>query len=98
MTIVGHFSLSPLFFTPTELILIVLMQLFYSIILLSNRIDSSKSKTKYYLESLYLIGLLLIEILRIYVKESLHFLPLMITSMYTALGISYSFLKILIQY
>ncbi|KAG9332991.1 hypothetical protein JZ751_013946 [Albula glossodonta] len=98
----GHFSLFPLLFTAPELpIKILLMLLFtlYSFVSLRT-VFRNKGGLISVLEAVYLAGLVPLEVLCEFVypctiwRESFPFIPLLSTSVYCALGISYSFIKL----
>lgn len=108
LSVVGHFSLFPLLFTeaeiPTKLLMMLLYSayIFYSFAILYR--DDRKWKwplpllTNY--ESVYLIGLGAVYLYGEWfhrllgLDKTLPFVPLMITSSYCSIGITYSWLKL----
>nr|CAD7423113.1 unnamed protein product [Timema monikensis] len=103
---VGHYSLFPLLFTGFEIplkVLFLLVHSSYAFISLSNLFDTSHATLSLPLlsvpESLYLLGLVPLFIYECFVHPlsgldaTLPFLPLMLTSVYCAVGISYCWLK-----
>ncbi|KAG7282719.1 hypothetical protein CRUP_017645 [Coryphaenoides rupestris] len=101
----GHYSLFPLLFTPAEFpIKVVLMLLFtlYSFSALRTLFSGERSLL-HPLEALYLLGLVTVEILCEVVfplspwQRTLPFAPLLVTSVYCALGVSYSFVRLYIS-
>uniref|UniRef100_A0A8C4HH53 Alpha-1,3-glucosyltransferase n=1 Tax=Dicentrarchus labrax TaxID=13489 RepID=A0A8C4HH53_DICLA len=93
LTTTGHYSLFPLIFTPAELpIKVVLMLLFV--------IFSGQGSLLRPLESVYLAGLVAVAIACEIVfplspwQQRLPFLPLLATSVYCSVGVSYSFLRL----
>ncbi|XP_062370038.1 probable dolichyl pyrophosphate Glc1Man9GlcNAc2 alpha-1,3-glucosyltransferase isoform X2 [Cinclus cinclus] len=101
----GHFSLFPLLFTPPELpIKILLMLLFtvYSFSSLKSLFRREKPLLNW-LETIYLIQLVPLEIFCEIIfpltpwKQHFPFIPLLLTSVYCALGITYAWLKLYIS-
>ncbi|CAB1315743.1 unnamed protein product [Coregonus sp. 'balchen'] len=86
LTTTGHYSLFPLLFTAAELPIKVLLMLLGSLL---NP-----------LEATYLLGLVAVEILCEVVyplspwQHTLPFVPLLVTSVYCSLGVSYSFIRL----
>ncbi|XP_059912025.1 probable dolichyl pyrophosphate Glc1Man9GlcNAc2 alpha-1,3-glucosyltransferase [Gadus macrocephalus] len=101
----GHYSLFPLLFTPAEFpIKVLLMLLFtiYSFTALRN-LFSGEGSLLHPLEALYLLGLVAVEVLCEVVfplspwQQTLPFVPLLVTSVYCALGVSYSFVRLYVS-
>ncbi|XP_048838571.1 probable dolichyl pyrophosphate Glc1Man9GlcNAc2 alpha-1,3-glucosyltransferase [Brienomyrus brachyistius] len=101
----GHFSLFPLLFTTPELpIKILLMVLFtiYSFTSLRMLFSATRPLISS-VESAYLIGFVPLEILCEFVypltlwQQTLPFIPLMLTSLYCALGVTYSFMRLYVS-
>nr|CAD7443010.1 unnamed protein product [Timema bartmani] len=103
---VGHYSLFPLLFTGFEIplkVLFLLIHSSYAFISLSNLFDTSYAAFSLPLlsvpESLFLLGLVPLFVYECFVHPllgldaTLPFLPLMLTSVYCALGVSYCWLK-----
>ncbi|CAG2064282.1 unnamed protein product [Timema podura] len=103
---VGHYSLFPLLFTGFEIplkVLFLLVHSSYAFISLSNLFDTSRAAFSLPLlsvpESLYLLGLVPLFVYECFVHPllgldaTLPFLPLMLTSVYCAVGVSYCWLK-----
>lgn len=103
---VGHYSLFPLFFTPFEHILkvfILLIHTVYAFVNLSNLFDVKHSRyslpllTK--LESCYVLGLAFLFVFESVLYPMLDlasaypFVPLMLTSVYCAVGVGYCWLR-----
>ncbi|XP_051250881.1 probable dolichyl pyrophosphate Glc1Man9GlcNAc2 alpha-1,3-glucosyltransferase isoform X1 [Dicentrarchus labrax] len=102
LTTTGHYSLFPLIFTPAELpIKVVLMLLFviFSFAAL-RKLYSGQGSLLRPLESVYLAGLVAVAIACEIVfplspwQQRLPFLPLLATSVYCSVGVSYSFLRL----
>ncbi|XP_056140893.1 probable dolichyl pyrophosphate Glc1Man9GlcNAc2 alpha-1,3-glucosyltransferase [Lampris incognitus] len=101
----GHYSLFPLLFTPAELPIKVLLMLLFTIYSFTalRKLFSGQVPLLCPLEAVYLCGLVVIEILCEIVyplspwQQTLPFLPLLATSVYCALGISYSFIRLCIS-
>ncbi|KAG8222357.1 hypothetical protein J437_LFUL015953 [Ladona fulva] len=106
LSTVGHYSLFPLLFTPFEIpikVLLLLLHSLYAYISLSNlfHIPRKLSMVPFLsrVESLYLMGLLPLFLYENIFQSSLGFdkrypfLPLMLTSAYCAIGITYCWLK-----
>lgn len=104
LSTVGHYSLFPLLFTPKETPIKVCLFCTYTLFtfLAMNRLHKSKGKRFFslpllsFLESLYLIGLIPLFVytdglhILLGLSEKLAFLPLLMTSVYCALGVMYS--------
>ncbi|XP_063162015.1 probable dolichyl pyrophosphate Glc1Man9GlcNAc2 alpha-1,3-glucosyltransferase isoform X3 [Candoia aspera] len=100
----GHFSLFPLLFTAPELPIKILLMLLFSVYSFSSlRALFRKEPLLNWLEAVYLIGLIPVEIVCEIVfpftswAQKLPFLPLLLTSVYCALGIIYAWLKLYIS-
>lgn len=107
LCIVGHYSLFPLLFTPFELIIKVLLLLIHSLYAvqnLSNLFDIKQSMTFALpllskLESMYIVCLIFLFIYENVIhtllgwKDKYPFLPLMLTSVYCAIGVFYCWVK-----
>ncbi|XP_062289282.1 probable dolichyl pyrophosphate Glc1Man9GlcNAc2 alpha-1,3-glucosyltransferase [Scomber scombrus] len=98
----GHYSLFPLLHTPAELpIKVVLMLIFtiFSFVAL-RKLHSGRGSLLLPLEVVYLSGLVAVAIACEVVfplspwRQTLPFLPLLATSVYCALGVCYSFLRL----
>ncbi|XP_027888087.1 dolichyl pyrophosphate Glc1Man9GlcNAc2 alpha-1,3-glucosyltransferase [Xiphophorus couchianus] len=98
----GHYSLFPLLFTPAEMIIkvcLMLMFTIYSFTALGN-LHRSQGSLLRPMEIAYLLGLVAVAISCEFVfpllpwRQKLPFLPLLATSVYCALGVSYSFLRL----
>ncbi|EGC32375.1 hypothetical protein DICPUDRAFT_38502 [Dictyostelium purpureum] len=112
LSTVGHYSLFPLLFKPTEITTRILVLAFYTILLYlsiisTNQQSQSKKQNNnnglglYFYEIVYLIGLIGLEIFNIFIHpfylahiEKYSFIALMITSVYTSIGIHYCYLYI----
>jgi alpha-1,3-glucosyltransferase len=104
---VGHYSLTPLLFTPMEIFLkalIILSHSVYAFLQLHQMFDvRSDKKLKLpllsRLETIYILGLVPLFLYEhlihrfMWFSNDLPFLPLMLTSVYCALGISYTWCK-----
>ncbi|KAM6448724.1 dolichyl pyrophosphate Glc1Man9GlcNAc2 alpha-1,3-glucosyltransferase isoform 1-T1 [Liasis olivaceus] len=100
----GHFSLFPLLFTAPELPIKILLMLLFSVYSFSSlKALFRKEPLLNWLEAVYLTGLIPIEIICEIVfpftswAQKLPFLPLLLTSVYCALGIIYAWLKLYIS-
>nr|XP_022319221.1 probable dolichyl pyrophosphate Glc1Man9GlcNAc2 alpha-1,3-glucosyltransferase isoform X1 [Crassostrea virginica]XP_022319426.1 probable dolichyl pyrophosphate Glc1Man9GlcNAc2 alpha-1,3-glucosyltransferase isoform X1 [Crassostrea virginica] len=102
----GHYSLFPLLFTPAETTTKILLMLLYSIFAFSSLGYIYKSNWSLKslpllnsLESIYIIGLLPLELWNSAIfpvldfSEKFPFLPLMLTSVYCSVGIIHSWIK-----
>ncbi|KAJ8275839.1 hypothetical protein COCON_G00075910 [Conger conger] len=98
----GHFSLFPLFFTAPELPIKVLLMLLFSLYSFTSlkmlfRHEGSLLSVP---EAVYLTGLIPLEVFCEFVypwttwQQTLPFIPLLVTSVYCALGVSYSFIML----
>ncbi|KAK7874489.1 hypothetical protein R5R35_001572 [Gryllus longicercus] len=103
---VGHYSLFPLLFTSFELpikVLLLVIHSSYAFVNLSNLFDLKHDTFTLPLltifESLYILGLIPLFLYEnifhswLGINNKLPFLPLMLTSIYCALGVTYSWLK-----
>ncbi|KAG0717319.1 putative dolichyl pyrophosphate Glc1Man9GlcNAc2 alpha-1,3-glucosyltransferase [Chionoecetes opilio] len=100
LSAVGHFSLFPLFFTPQETpikVTALLLHALFTLQVLRAHWGQTLLNT---LETLYLLGLVPLSLLlevgagRLGLGEGLPFLPLMAVSVYCALGVTYSWVKL----
>lgn len=107
MSTIGHFSLFPLIFTPFEnftKVLLLAMSTIYAFLSLGN-IHNSQSRGYLQLplltalESVYLFGIVPLEVYNSFLHpylgltERLPFLPLLLTSVYCAVGVAYCWLR-----
>ncbi|KAM3869037.1 dolichyl pyrophosphate Glc1Man9GlcNAc2 alpha-1,3-glucosyltransferase [Diretmus argenteus] len=101
----GHYSLFPLIFTPAELpikVTLMLMFTLYSFCALRN-LFSVQGSLLHPLEAVYLLGLVAVAIACEIVyplspwQQTLPFLPLLATSLYCALGVSYCFVRLYVS-
>jgi len=108
ISVTGHFSLFPLLFTPFENVLKVVMFLqvtIYSFWALHSYHKSPRESLSWFqlpflnlLESLYIMGLLFLFLFNtlglwaLGLSDRLPFLPLLLTSVYCAVGVTYSWL------
>ncbi|CAJ1063644.1 probable dolichyl pyrophosphate Glc1Man9GlcNAc2 alpha-1%2C3-glucosyltransferase [Xyrichtys novacula] len=101
----GHYSLFPLIFTPAELPIkvgLMLMFVIYSFTAL-RKLHSGPGSLLHPLESVYLLGLVVLGVACEVVvplspwQQKLPFLPLLATSVYCAVGVCYSFLRLYIS-
>ncbi|XP_028840400.1 dolichyl pyrophosphate Glc1Man9GlcNAc2 alpha-1,3-glucosyltransferase isoform X2 [Denticeps clupeoides] len=100
----GHFSLLPLLFTAPELPIKVLLMLLYTLSSFAalKTLFSREGPLLRSMEQLYLMGLIPLEVVCEWVypltawQQTLPFIPLMMTSVYCALGITYSFIRLYI--
>lgn len=105
LTTTGHFSLFPLLFTPPELptkILLMLLFTVYSFSSLKSLFRRERPLLNW-LETIYLIQLVPLEIFCEFIfpltpwKWHYPFVPLLLTSVYCALGVTYAWLKLYIS-
>nr|XP_046267200.1 probable dolichyl pyrophosphate Glc1Man9GlcNAc2 alpha-1,3-glucosyltransferase isoform X2 [Scatophagus argus]XP_046267201.1 probable dolichyl pyrophosphate Glc1Man9GlcNAc2 alpha-1,3-glucosyltransferase isoform X2 [Scatophagus argus]XP_046267202.1 probable dolichyl pyrophosphate Glc1Man9GlcNAc2 alpha-1,3-glucosyltransferase isoform X2 [Scatophagus argus] len=101
----GHYSLFPLIFTSTELpikVVLMLMFVIYSFTAL-RKLHSGQGSLLHPLEAVYLLGLVAMAIACEIVfplspwQQKLPFLPLLATSLYCAVGVCYSFLRLYVS-
>ncbi|XP_013883566.1 dolichyl pyrophosphate Glc1Man9GlcNAc2 alpha-1,3-glucosyltransferase [Austrofundulus limnaeus] len=96
----GHYSLFPLLFTPAELLIKVCLMLMFTIFSFTALRKLHSASLLCPLEVVYLLGLLVVGVVCEVViplspwKQRLPFLPLLVTSVYCSLGVSYSFLRL----
>ncbi|XP_064414043.1 probable dolichyl pyrophosphate Glc1Man9GlcNAc2 alpha-1,3-glucosyltransferase isoform X2 [Latimeria chalumnae] len=101
----GHFSLFPLLFTLPELPIKVFLMLLFTIYSFSSlyALFRKEGKLLSWLEALYLIGLVPLEFFCEIVyplthwQTTLPFIPLLLSSVYCALGIMYSWIRLYIS-
>ncbi|XP_066475221.1 dolichyl pyrophosphate Glc1Man9GlcNAc2 alpha-1,3-glucosyltransferase isoform X2 [Tiliqua scincoides] len=101
----GHFSLFPLLFTAPELPIKILLMLLFTVYSFSslNAIFRRRGPLLNWLETIYLIGLIPLEIFCEVAfpfttwKLKFPFLPLLLTSVYCAVGILYAWLKLYVS-
>lgn len=105
LSITGHYSLFPLLFTTQELpIKLFLMLLFTIFSVTSLKMLFRKGGSLLNpLESMYLLGLIPLELVCEFIypltvwQKTFPFLPLMLTSLYCALGVTYAFIRLYIS-
>uniref|UniRef100_A0A3Q2QCH8 Alpha-1,3-glucosyltransferase n=1 Tax=Fundulus heteroclitus TaxID=8078 RepID=A0A3Q2QCH8_FUNHE len=98
----GHYSLFPLLFTPAELPIKVCLMLMFTIFSFTGlgALHRARGPLLRPLELVYLLGLLAVAIGCEFVfplspwRQRLPFLPLLVTSVYCAAGVCYSFLRL----
>ncbi|XP_052794947.1 probable dolichyl pyrophosphate Glc1Man9GlcNAc2 alpha-1,3-glucosyltransferase [Mya arenaria] len=106
MSTVGHYSLFPLLFTQCETpikIGLLLLTTIYAFSSFSNMYKASGGPTRLpllsFIETLYLLGLLPLEVYTslvhplIGLSQPLPFLPLLLTSVYTSVGVTYCWFR-----
>nr|XP_020666608.1 probable dolichyl pyrophosphate Glc1Man9GlcNAc2 alpha-1,3-glucosyltransferase [Pogona vitticeps] len=101
----GHFSLFPLLFTAPELPVKILLMLLFTVYSFSSlkAVFRKQGPLLNWLETIYLTGLIPLEIFCEIVfpftawMPKFPFLPLMLTSVYCALGIMYAWLKLYVS-
>ncbi|XP_069046171.1 dolichyl pyrophosphate Glc1Man9GlcNAc2 alpha-1,3-glucosyltransferase [Lepisosteus oculatus] len=101
----GHFSLFPLLFTAPELPIKILLMLMFTLYSLTSLkvLFRREGCLLNSIEAAYLAGLVPLEIFCELVypmtvwKQSLPFIPLLLTSVYCALGVTYSFIRLYIS-
>lgn len=106
LSTIGHFSLLPLLFTPE--LLTVKLALFFTYSYISyvvlKRLNSNNTKLLSIIESIYLFGILFVIIFEnilfytFKLDNKYQFLPLMLISVYCAIGITYFWFKFYIQF
>ncbi|KAM4727151.1 LOW QUALITY PROTEIN: dolichyl pyrophosphate Glc1Man9GlcNAc2 alpha-1,3-glucosyltransferase [Anableps anableps] len=103
LTTTGHYSLFPLIFTPAELPIKVCLMLIFTIFSPSpalRKLHRAQRSLLRPLEVIYLLGLAAVAIVCEFIfplsswQQKLPFLPLLVTSVYCAVGVSYSFLRL----
>ncbi|KAA0720088.1 putative dolichyl pyrophosphate [Triplophysa tibetana] len=100
----GHFSLFPLLFTTQELPIKIFLMLIFTIFSLTSlkKLFRKEGALVSTLEAVYLVGLIPLELICEFVypltvwQKTFPFLPLMLTSVYCALGVTYSFIRLYI--
>ncbi|XP_075347336.1 dolichyl pyrophosphate Glc1Man9GlcNAc2 alpha-1,3-glucosyltransferase isoform X2 [Mycteria americana] len=105
LTTTGHFSLFPLLFTPPEIPIKILLMLLFTVYSFSSLKSLFRRERPLlnWLETIYLIQLVPLEILCEIIfpltpwKGHFPFIPLLLTSVYCALGITYAWLKLYIS-
>lgn len=100
LSVVANVSLFPLFFTPFENILKVSITLCYLLLSVTIMQIVCPERSLCFLQKLYLFGLLLVQIYylvlhRIIFDTNFEFIPLMLTSLATALGICWVYFELL---
>ncbi|XP_077402825.1 dolichyl pyrophosphate Glc1Man9GlcNAc2 alpha-1,3-glucosyltransferase [Vanacampus margaritifer] len=98
----GHYSLFPLLFTPAELPIKCALMLMFTIFSFAalRKLHSGRVSLLHTLEVVYLSGLVVVAVACEFVfplspwQQKLPFLPLLATSVYAALGVCYSFLRL----
>ncbi|KAL0993744.1 hypothetical protein UPYG_G00113060 [Umbra pygmaea] len=96
----GHYSLFPLLFTAAELPTKVLLMLLFTLYSFTSLKKLFRGSLLNALEATYLLGLVAVEILCEIVypllpwQQRLPFVPLLVTSFYCSLGVSYSFVRL----
>lgn len=99
LTTTGHYSLFPLLFTAPEMPVKVLLMLLFTLFSFTSlkTLFSKEGRLLGCVEAVYLAGLVPLEVLCEWVypltpwQSSMPFLPLLVTSAYCALGVTYSF-------
>ncbi|XP_054610137.1 probable dolichyl pyrophosphate Glc1Man9GlcNAc2 alpha-1,3-glucosyltransferase [Dunckerocampus dactyliophorus] len=102
LTTTGHYSLFPLLFTPAELPIKFALMLMFTIFSFAalGRIHSGQGSLLRPFEVVYLSGLVAVAVTCELIfplspwQQKLPFLPLLVTSVYTSLGVCYSFLRL----
>ncbi|XP_042649105.1 probable dolichyl pyrophosphate Glc1Man9GlcNAc2 alpha-1,3-glucosyltransferase isoform X2 [Tyto alba] len=105
LTTTGHFSLFPLLFTPPELPIKILLMLLFTVYSFSSLKSLFRRERPLlnWLETIYLIQLVPLEIFCEIIfpltpwKWHFPFVPLLLTSVYSALGVTYAWLKLYIS-
>ncbi|XP_078514622.1 dolichyl pyrophosphate Glc1Man9GlcNAc2 alpha-1,3-glucosyltransferase [Lissotriton helveticus] len=105
LTTTGHLSIFPLLFTAPELPIKILLMLLFTVFSFSSlkTLFRSVGPLLNHLEKLYLLGLVPLEIFCEIVypltpwKQTLPFIPLLLTSVYCALGVTYAWLRLYIS-
>uniref|UniRef100_A0AAR2KII9 Alpha-1,3-glucosyltransferase n=1 Tax=Pygocentrus nattereri TaxID=42514 RepID=A0AAR2KII9_PYGNA len=98
----GHFSLFPLLFTAQELPIKILLMLLFTIFSFVSlkKLFSKHGQLVNSLEAAYLLGLVPLELICEFIypltswQHKLPFIPLLLTSVYCALGVLYSFIRL----
>ncbi|XP_072582103.1 dolichyl pyrophosphate Glc1Man9GlcNAc2 alpha-1,3-glucosyltransferase isoform X6 [Vulpes vulpes] len=105
LTTTGHYSLFPLLFTAPELPIKILLMLLFTIYSISSlKTLFRKEKTLFnWMETFYLLGLAPLEIFCEFVfpftswKLKYPFIPLLLTSVYCAVGITYAWFRLYVS-
>uniref|UniRef100_A0A673WHW9 Alpha-1,3-glucosyltransferase n=3 Tax=Salmo trutta TaxID=8032 RepID=A0A673WHW9_SALTR len=103
LTTTGHYSLFPLLFTAAELPIKVLLMLLFTLYSFTSLKKLFRGSILNPLETTYLLGLVAVEILCEVVyplspwQHTLPFVPLLVTSVYCSLGVSYSFIRLYVS-
>ncbi|XP_075579095.1 dolichyl pyrophosphate Glc1Man9GlcNAc2 alpha-1,3-glucosyltransferase isoform X2 [Pelecanus crispus] len=105
LTTTGHFSLFPLLFTPPELPIKILLMLLFTVYSFSSLKSLFRRERPLlnWLETIYLVQLVPLEIFSEIIfpltpwKQHFPFVPLLLTSVYCALGVTYAWLKLYIS-
>ncbi|XP_073680567.1 dolichyl pyrophosphate Glc1Man9GlcNAc2 alpha-1,3-glucosyltransferase isoform X2 [Garra rufa] len=105
LSITGHYSLFPLLFTTQELPIKIFLMLLFTIFSLTSlkTLFRKGGALLNPLEATYLLGLIPLELICEFVypltvwQKTFPFLPLMLTSVYCALGVTYSFIRLYIS-
>ncbi|XP_065485628.1 probable dolichyl pyrophosphate Glc1Man9GlcNAc2 alpha-1,3-glucosyltransferase isoform X4 [Caloenas nicobarica] len=105
LTTTGHFSLFPLLFTPPELPIKILLMLLFTVYSFSSLKSLFRRERPLlnWLETIYLIQLVPLEIFCEMIfpltpwKRHFPFVPLLLTSVYCALGVTYAWLKLYVS-
>ncbi|XP_072706944.1 dolichyl pyrophosphate Glc1Man9GlcNAc2 alpha-1,3-glucosyltransferase isoform X2 [Ciconia boyciana] len=105
LTTTGHFSLFPLLFTPPEIPIKILLMLLFTVYSFSSLKSLFRRERPLlnWLETIYLVQLVPLEILCEIIfpltpwKGHFPFIPLLLTSVYCALGITYAWLKLYVS-
>ncbi|KAL7853883.1 hypothetical protein AOLI_G00207270 [Acnodon oligacanthus] len=98
----GHFSLFPLLFTAQELPIKILLMLLFTIFSFTSlkKLFSKYGQLVNSVEAAYLLGLVPLELICEFIypltswQHKLPFIPLLLTSIYCALGVLYSFIRL----
>ncbi|XP_036444025.1 probable dolichyl pyrophosphate Glc1Man9GlcNAc2 alpha-1,3-glucosyltransferase [Colossoma macropomum] len=98
----GHFSLFPLLFTAQELPIKILLMLLFTIFSFTSlkKLFSKSGQLVNSVEAAYLLGLVPLELICEFIypltswQHTLPFIPLLLTSIYCALGVLYSFIRL----
>ncbi|XP_065142990.1 dolichyl pyrophosphate Glc1Man9GlcNAc2 alpha-1,3-glucosyltransferase isoform X2 [Paramisgurnus dabryanus] len=101
----GHYSLFPLLFTTQELPIKIFLMLLFTIFSFTSlkKLFRKGGALVSTLEAVYLLGLIPLELICEFVypltvwQKSFPFLPLMLTSVYCALGVTYAFIRLYIS-
>lgn len=108
LSIVGYYSMLPLIFKPAEAVIkysLLILHSVFSYYMIGALFTDSEKNIKYSfkllntLETVYLVGIIIVELYCQVVHQilgfddKLPFLPLMLTSVYSSVGVTYSWLK-----